>query len=124
MRYTKLLLRNASHLPSYETGRVPVNVLLQRGYRFEFKVRGTKEPGSDYGGLRRAALVLIAQELFSEENGYVRQCLSHDGEHSGILQINSCRRTIESQEGASEAFLGDVGAGLIGILWLTIFEHG
>ena len=46
MRYTKLLLRNASHLSSYETGRVPVNVLLQRGYRFEFKVRGTKEPGS------------------------------------------------------------------------------
>lgn len=65
----------------------------------EFRSRGSKEDGSDYGGLRRSALNLIAKEIFSEENGYVSRCVSDDGEHSGLIQINTCRRTVESQEG-------------------------
>ncbi len=48
------------------SGRIPISDLLQRGYRIEFKSRGNKEDGSDYGGLRRAALALIAKEIFSE----------------------------------------------------------
>ena len=50
-------------------GRVPISVLLQRGYKIEFKSKGRKEDGSDYGGLRRTALTLIAKEIFAEENG-------------------------------------------------------
>jgi len=88
-----------THAHFSESGRVPASVLLQRGYRIEFVSRGSKEDGSDYGGLRRAALGLIAKELFSEDNGYVSRCVSDDGEHSGLLQINTCRRTVESQEG-------------------------
>lgn len=82
-------------------GRVPIAALLQRGYRVEFKSKGRKEDGSDYGGLRRAGLVLIARDLFSEENGYVTRWVSEDGAcHSGLIQINTSRRTVESQEGA------------------------
>ena len=80
-------------------GRVPISVLLQRSYRIEFNLGGAKEDGSDYGGLRRSALVLMAKEVFSEANGYTCRCLSDDGEHSGLLQVNSSRRTVESQEG-------------------------
>jgi len=48
------------------SGRIPISVLLQRGYRIEFKAKGKKEDGLDYGGLRRTALTLIAKEDFSE----------------------------------------------------------
>ncbi len=47
----------------------------------------------------RSALTLIAAEIFSEDNGFVTRCVRNDGEHSGLLQINTCRRTVESQEG-------------------------
>ena len=48
------------------SGRIPISNLLQHGYRVEFKSRGKKEDGCDYGGLRRTALTLIAKEIFSE----------------------------------------------------------
>jgi len=44
--------------------------------------------------------VLIAKDLFSEENGYVTACVSEDGAgRSGLLQINTSRRLVECQEG-------------------------
>ena len=51
--------------------------------------------------MHRSALTLIAAEIFSEDNGFVTKCVNDHNEHSGLLQINTCRRTVESQEGKS-----------------------
>jgi len=41
--------------------------------------------------------------LLVQENGYVTSC--DDGEQiTGLLEINTCRRTVESQEGVNTPF--------------------
>lgn len=51
-----------------------------------------KEAGIDHGGLRRAALALIASVLFDPAAGFVVDCLGSDGRRNGMIQLNPAKK--------------------------------